>query len=367
MPERTIPIARVRLARAPLRLILPSVILLVTAATAGAAGVVVGSAIGIGLVVAAAMLGALSLVLAAIVLSVRLDVEVATLRLRWLGGQRRYALARGPVTRVLLRGEGAARLRLRFGALGWALGPALLRDAERIDLVRLAPTTAIILIPTDQGRLGVAASSEGELIAALGAAARVQQRLDEATGHVPVPFPVSPRREVAAPPLVPEGRLLTGIERTMLEERLAAERAAALAAAESERAAALAAAAGGAAEPPLQTEPAEAPFVAPARAPAGTPRALSLPAALRRPPALTPVALSVLPVVAAGGVWLTAVIMGKAPVTEVDLRPALLALFLAAAGALGVLVARAWFPRLAGLVTISALASLVLVSRALLS
>jgi len=367
MPDRTIPIARIRLARAPLRLLLPSVILLATATTAGAAGMVVGSAIGIGLLVAAAALGALSLVLAAIVLSVRLDVEVASLRLRWLTGQRRYALARGPVTRVLLRGEGAARLRLRFGALGWGLGPALLRDAERIDLVRLAPTTSIILIPTDQGRLGVAASSEGELIAALAAAARVQQRLDEATGHVPVPLPAPPRPEVAAPALVPEGRLLTGIERTMLEERLAKERAAALAAAESERAAALAAAASRAADPPPLTEPAEAPPVTSAPAPARMPRALSLPAVLRRPQAVTSVMLPVIPVVAAGGVWLAVVIMGKAPVTELDLRPALLALMLAAGGALGVLVARAWFPRLAGLVTISALASLVLIGRALLS
>ena len=363
MPDRTIPIARVRLARAPLRLLLPSVVLLAAAVTAGAAGVVVGSTIGIGLLVAATVLGALSLVLAAIVLSVRLDVEVATLRLRWFGGQRRYALARGPVTRVLLRGEGAARLRLRFGALGWALGPALLRDAERIDLVRLAPTTSIILIPTDQGRLGVAAASEGELIAALGAAARVQQRLDEATGHVPVPLPVRPQPQVALPAPVPEGRLLTGIERTMLEERLAAERAAALAAAEAERAAA----AVRAAQPALKPEPAEAPSVVPSPIRARIPRTFSVPAALRRPQAMTPAALPVLPIVAAAAVWLAAVLMGKAPVTELDLRPALLALILAAGGALGVLMARAWFPRLAGLVTVSALASLVLVSRALLT
>ena len=47
---------------------------------------------------------------------------------------------------------------------------------------------------------------------------------------------------------------------------------------------------------------------------------------------MTPVALPVVPVVAAGGVWLAAVFMGKAPVTELDLRPALLALILAAGG-----------------------------------
>ncbi len=367
MPNRTVPIARIRLARAPLRLLLPSVILLVTAAIAGAAGVVVGSAVGIGLLVAAIVLGALSLVLAGIVLSVRLDVEVATLRLRWLGGERRYALARGPVTRVLLRGEGAARLRLRFGALGWALGPALLRDAERIDLVRLAPTASIILIPTDQGRLGVAASSEGELIAALGAAARVQQRLDEATGHVPVPLPAPPRPAAPGPALGSEGRLLTGIERAMLEERLAAERAAALAAAEAERAAALSLAAERAAGLPPPAEPTNAPPVPPAPAPDRMPRARSRTAASWRPRAMLPVALPVLPIVVAGAVWLAAVMMGKAPVTEIELRPALLALFLAAGGALGALVARAWFPRLAGLVSISALASLVLISRALLT
>ena len=105
MRERTVPIARIRLARAPARLLLPPLILLAAAASAAAAGMVLGSPVGIALVVAAAVLGVLSLALAAIVLSVRLDVEVAMLRLSWLGGQRRYALARGPVTRVLLRGE----------------------------------------------------------------------------------------------------------------------------------------------------------------------------------------------------------------------------------------------------------------------
>jgi hypothetical protein len=370
MPERTLPIARIRLARAPLRLLLPSLILLATAATAAGAGIVLGSLVGLGLVVAAAVLAVLSLLLAAIVLSVRLDVEVATLRLRWLGGQRRYALARGPVTRVLLRGDGAARLRLRFGALGWALGPAILRDSERIDLVRLAPTASIILVPTDQGRLGVAASSEAELIAALGAAARVQQRLDEATGHVPVPLPspAAPAQPsaVAGPPLIPEGRLLTGIERTMLEERLAVERAAALAAAEAERQAALAAAEAAVPAAPPVAEPSIAAPAAARPLPSRAPRAISLPEWMRRAEVLSAIAMAALPVVGAAAVWLAAFVLGRQPVTEAELRPVLLALFLVAGGVLGVVVARTWFPRLAGLVSVSAIFSLVLIGRALL-
>ena len=79
-----------------------------------------------GLVVAA-----LSLYLAVMLLSVRLDVEVATLRLRWMGGERRYTLVRGAVTRVPLHGPEAARLRPRFGALGWGLGKARLRGDEQ--------------------------------------------------------------------------------------------------------------------------------------------------------------------------------------------------------------------------------------------
>ena len=129
-------------------------------------------------------------------------------------------LVRGPVTRVALEGDEAARLRPRFGAMGWAVGHARLRGDEEIDVVRLAPTASMILVPTDRGRLGIAPASEAHLLSALAAAARIQQRLDEvaerARAFMDLPpvggaevAPVAP--QPAAPP---DGRrMLTGIER----------------------------------------------------------------------------------------------------------------------------------------------------------
>src|ERR687897_318277 len=111
----------------------------------------------------------------------------------------------------------------------------------------------MILVPTDHGRVGVAPASEQQLLRALAAAARIQQRLDEvaerARGFVlperSVQAAVAVEREPEAggadPPQATASagqRLLTGIERTLIEERLAAERAAALRAAEAERQAA---------------------------------------------------------------------------------------------------------------------------------
>ena len=357
MPERTIAIARVPLARARARLVAAPALLLVAAGVAAAAGLKLGTAAGIALVASAAVLAVLSLYLAIILLSVRLDVEVASLRVRWIGGSRRYVLARGPVTRVLVRGDGHARLRPRFGALGWAIGPARLRGTEGIEVVRLAPTPTLILVPTDHGRLAIAATSEGELIAALGAAARVQQRLDAAAGGAAAaarrggpPSALAPRPA----PLAQDVRLMTGIERAQLEERLAEERAAALAAAEAERVAARA----GAREATPAAPAAEMETVA------ATAREQLLP---RRRSAARAVGivLAGLPALAAGALWMGACVAGALP-ANAALRPVALATALAAAGLLGALIAARWFPRLLGLVSITSLAALVLIGRALI-
>src|SRR5687767_11951658 len=156
MTNTTVPIAPIPLARSHRRLLVVPLILLAAGGVAVGGGVVLGDAMGIGLVAAGLVVGALSLYLALMLVSVRLDVEVATLRLRWLGGERRYTLVRGPVTRVVLRGREAARLRPRFGAMGWGLGRARLRRNENIELIRLARTATMILVPTDHGRVGVA-------------------------------------------------------------------------------------------------------------------------------------------------------------------------------------------------------------------
>ena len=85
--------------------------------------------------------------------------------------------------------RGRSAIRTRFGFLGWAYGRAILRGEEPISIVRLAPTPTVILVPTDHGRLAIAAASEPELLEALGAAARVQQRLDEVSGRVLAALP----------------------------------------------------------------------------------------------------------------------------------------------------------------------------------
>jgi hypothetical protein len=445
MSERTLAIAAIPLARAPLRLLLAPLILLLAAAVAAAGGILVAGAVGVALIGAGGVVAALGLYLAVMLLSIRLDVEVATLRVRWLGGGRRYMLSRGAVTRVLLRGEGAARLRPRFGALGWAFGRASLRDEERIEVIRLARTDSVILVPTDRGRLAIAPALESQLIDALMAAARVQQRLDEvamrawafgvpgpatavdgadaadaADAEQPAPLLADAEQPHAAtgePLPEPPMRVLTGIERTLLEERLAAERAVALAAAEAERRAAEEAATLASAPP--------AEVVAPADEPVEEPRrrrfALRLPALRRRvseqqvaatvaeavalpaqaaPGAATDfepmvggeaveatrpaspsaerarAAFSLLvrtaavsvPLVAAAAVAGVALLTGQLALPEAQLRPAVLALALAGPlGALAALVARAWFPRLAWLVAVTSLLVLVMVGRALLA
>jgi hypothetical protein len=392
MSERTIPIAPVRLARSAGRLLAPTALLLATAGVTAAGAVALGGLAGIGLLIAAGVVGVLSLYLLIILLTVRLDVEVAAIHLRWAGGDRSYALTRGPVTRVAVRGPGSAAIRPRFGALGWGLGPARLRGQERIELVRMAPTATVILVPTDRGRLAVAPASEAELVAALTAAARVQQRLDDVASHartlMPLPRPApapeaAPSREPAAllraaAAGLPEGRLLTGIERQLLEERLAAERAEALVAAEAERAAAAAAVVAD-----TTATRGEAPAAAPAPAipsirRARRPLQWQRPGWVRRPgwaqrPSLRPadgvgLALAGAPLVAAGMALAAAAVAGMIDGTPAELRPVWLALILVGpAGTLGALMARAWFPRQLGLVVVTAVLACLLIGRAALS
>ncbi|HEX6475387.1 MAG TPA: hypothetical protein VF114_09930 [Candidatus Limnocylindria bacterium] len=490
MSEHTIAIAPIPLSRANGRLLVAPLLLLVAGVAAVAAGVSVGGLIGIGLVAAGLVVAALSLYLGAMLLTVRLDVEVATLRLRWLGGERRYTLVRGPVTRVTLQGSEAARLRPGFGALGWAVGRARLRGHETIDIVRLAPTASMILVPTDRGRLGIAPASEQHLLTALSAAARIQQRLDEVAERARAFMDLKPVESAAAaaPPLAappPEARrMLTGIERQLLEERLAAERAAALERAEAERQAGLAAAEAAALAPPVvdavpavpparERRPlwhrpawlarrrafapeaediaaATAPIVAAEAVPAAPPIPAPEPAPYVEPavePTIEPVpywipetpepvaeapepvaeaaepvavwtepepvvvaaaaepvamgaeampavaepvaepavetrkeprlmvrdgqwlafGLALTPVIGAGAIWLIASSRGELALSVEELRPIALALLaIGPVGALAALAARAWYPRLQGLVTLTALTGLVLVGRVLL-
>ena len=365
MPSAIPLIARIRLARSPVRLFaVPALLVLL------AAGLMILAVLGplrtgelawYVTLAAAGLLAIVAVVMAVRLLSIRLDVEEAAVHLHWLGGGRRYPLAPGPVTRVRLRGENASRLRARSRWLGWGLGRARLRDEEDIEVVRLARTATVILVPTERGRLAIAASSEDELIDALSRAARARQALEQLGASAPDAEMAAgaATEEAPAPTPEPEPHVLTGIERALLEESLARDQGAA--------------AATGAPDAPTP----ELVPVAPAM-PAGADAAV--PPARRgrwraggrgvarigrpRPSA----AFVLVPLVGAGIVWGAATALGRVPDPTSDLgRLTSLALVLAGpATSVGAIMARAWWPRLVGVVVTSGLAASVFVGRALL-
>lgn len=387
MPDDSMPIARIRLARDMARLLALPVLLLLLAMAGAVGAVVLGGLAGLALAAESAVVAVGALVLILLPLSVRVDVEVGGVRVRSLAGTRRYQLVRGPVTRVALTGSGQGVLHSRYPILGWSNGRAVLRGEEDVTLVRLARTPTVILVPTDHGRLGVAAASEMDLLEALGVAARVQQRLDEVSGRVMAAFHAGipdleerrrAARAVAAPPVeeAPEPgdsaepeRFLTGIERARLEERLAAAREAALLAAEAERQAALEAAAGqtsteGAASAiPARPFGEEAPRTAPSLArqrirATWTRPAWATDARLR---VLVTIGWAAIPLLASIVTWAVTTSSGRVPFD----RQLSLALTLGGpAAALGVVTARTWWPRLTGLVASGALVALVIATRA---
>lgn len=367
------PIARIRLARSPVRLFaLPALLVLV------AAGLVALAVLGpqntgepgwYAAIVAAGVAVLVALAVTARLLSIRLDVEEAAVHFHRLGGSRRYSLAPGPVTRVRLRGENASRLRARSRWLGWEIGRARLRDEEDVDVVRLAPTATVILVPTDRGRLAIAAQSEEELIDALSRAARARQRLEQLAEARPAATPdgapeATAPAEAAEPEPVPEPEpephVMTGIERALHEERLAREREEAAAAAAAMPAAAPEA------EPAVPPDAEAMPVTAPAGRPARWRMGGRGVARIGRP---GPSAAFVLvPLVGAGIVWGAATTLGRLPDPASDLgRLTSLALVLAGpATSIGAIMARAWWPRLVGVVVTSGLAASVFVGRALL-
>lgn len=383
MTELTTQIAVVRLARDRPRLFAAPAIFLLISAGSVAGGLLAGGPAGIGLVAIGGLAALAAAYLAALVSSYRLQVEPGALKLRWLGGERRYRLVRGPVTRVVVRGAQAAALHPRFGALGWAVGPAVLRGEEPIELIRLSAAPGLILVPTDRGRLAIAARVESELLAALLSAVRLQERLDQIATRRSMGSPVlalpgaaPPAAPPPAPPPAPVApRVLTGIERTLIEQRLAAERAATQGAAEVERAAAAEGvvvasppATAAVAAPPPSDLPAERPPVRVTRqrerAQWQRPGWLAVPG-----PASVAAALPVaLPLIGAAIAWMAITLTGRPVLPSAETRLLLLGLILVGPlGAVGALLARTWYPRLSGLVIASALAGLAMLTRTILA
>jgi len=367
MPSGVPPIARIRLARSPARLFaLPALLVLVASVLvilAVPGPLRLGEAAWYAALTVAGIMVLVALAIAVRLLSIRLDVEEAAVHLHWLGGDRRYPLAPGPVTRVRLRGENASRLRARSRWLGWGLGRARLRDEEDVEIVRLARTPTVILVPTERGRLAIGASSEVDLVDALSRAAYARQRLEQLVAAAPAaevagaPDEEAPQPEPAPEP---EPHVLTGIERALLEERLARER--------EEAAEAAHPAADAEPAPPAEVQalpPGGEELAPPARRARwrGGGRGV---ARIGRP---RPSAAFVLvPLLGAGIVWGAATSLGRLPDPTTDLgRLTSLALVLAGpATSVGAIMARAWWPRLVGVVVTSGLAASVFVGRALL-
>lgn len=364
MAEMTTAFPTIRLARSRRRLLAGPVVFLLAAAAAIAGGLLVRGPAGIGLLGVGGLALLVALYLLALVASYRLQVEPGGLLLRWFGGERRYRLVRGAVTRVPVRGPSAAALRPRFGALGWAVGPAVLRHEESIELIRLATGVPLILVPTDQGRLAIAPEVEGDLLAALSTAVRMQERIDEVAMRRMAPPLVPPEAPMPPPP-----RIMTGIERTLLEQRLAAERAAAEAAAGAGLPVAAAAA--------IPDAMPEAPAVAPqAVAATARPARRRERARWQRPtwlavpgPASVVAALPIAaPLLGAAIAWIAVAATGRPVLPSAEARLLLVALILVGPlGAAGALIARTWYPRLSGLVASTSLAGLAMLTRTLIA
>lgn len=375
MSQRVPPIARIRLARSLPRLLLTPLVVALAGAAAIVAGLLaVGGPAGIALAVLGGIAVTGALGASAVLLSVRLEVEESAVGLTWLGGERIYPLSPGPVTRVRLRGENSSRIRARTGALGWALGRARLRDEEEIEVVRLAPTRTAILVPTERGRLAIAAANDDLLLDALSRAARARQRLEALSDRVYAPAviapaPVEPLEAARASEPTETANVLTGIERALLEQRLAEERVAADAAARV--------------EPQMVGE---APPVSPGPTAISAPeQAEAAPAPVEAEPLGLPVprqrrkrgflrrsrpraAFVLLPLVGAGVAWGVGIAAGRMPESGTDLaRLTSLALVLAGpATSVGAIVALAWWPRIVGVVVAGGLAASVFIGRALI-
>jgi len=266
------PLARVALARDPRRMLAAPAVLVVLGAATATLGPIVGGVVLFGLGAVGGAVIAIGLWLAIRILSLRLLVEPDYLHLHGVGTDRRYHLVRGDMSRLATAGPRKVNLRVRLGSLGWAVGRTALAAGESVEVIRLAATPSVILVPTERGRVAVAVASEADFVDALRAAAhtRAERRISAAgaplatpaLGPAPAaqpapalqPAPAFPRAPAlrGAPTFEPmpapqpppaferptQPRPLTGIERMWLEDRLARERRAAITGARDEQAAA---------------------------------------------------------------------------------------------------------------------------------
>lgn len=365
-------LSEVRLARDPRRLIgVPLAGVLGGAALVGGGLLLLARGpVGVMLLAAGLLVAITGAYLALRLASVRLLVKAGSLEVRWIGGRREYLLVRGQLARLSIEGRSTA-LRMHLGPLGVGLGRATLPSNERIELVRLSGASSFLMVPTDRGRLAIAAESEADLLSALRAAAAPQPLPSRP------PMPAAPpsatpsrpdwpsERQVNAPLVEPSPRrYLTGIERALMEERQAAERAAALAVAEAQA-------------PEPEPQPSAPPPSRERSRSSGRGRERgrtawarpgwwTVPAWLPGSGRLAGSGIVIAPLLIAAAGWTIAFGQQRLGGPSPETRYYVLALALT--GPLAVfatLVARSWQPRITGLVAWSAIGAQVVIARAL--
>ena len=406
-------VAEIALARNPVRVLaVPALLVLVGLAMAGGGLVFVGQAAGVAMAALGVIIATAGALLAARAMTVQLFVEVDYLHLKALGLDRRYHLAPGQLSRLATTGPRRVKLAALPGTPRLTSRTAL-PAGEQVEVIRFGETPSVVLVPTERGRVAVAAKSESELVEALMVASHTRAMrpavapapapaIPAAAPSIPVPAAVATVVAAPAPPVLPEpaaaamtpappARPLTGIERMWMEERLVQERRAALTGAREEQAAASMSAATAALSParvspvPLPSPVAAAVAVAmPQTAPAPAPRIAATTVAIpkvarprRRParpqarrvaaPALTPNLLVLAaPLLGALAIWIASVVVGQ-PSQTPGLDPLGAALLLSGPVAvLAIWMAQSRWPRLAGLSSAAALVALLLVGRALI-
>lgn len=128
-------------------------------------------AIGVAVIIAGIAVLAYVALLALHVLSLRLEVRPDEVRVASVLVRRRYPLQDGPVTRLRVEPRKGI-FGTQLGGFGIEIGLGRSPAKEALDVVRLAPISTVIVIPTAPARLAVVPSSERTLVRALERAAR---------------------------------------------------------------------------------------------------------------------------------------------------------------------------------------------------
>jgi hypothetical protein len=157
---------RVALRRSPARLAMAVLVRGAIGAIGLWTGIGFGGSIGTALMATSAVVLAYAVLLALVLGTVRVEIEPDELIVTTMLGGRRYQLAPGELRRLHVPRH-RSPLAVQVGFLGAMLGRANLGGEDLAGVVALAPVESLILVPTVEGRVGIAPRFEQELIEAL--------------------------------------------------------------------------------------------------------------------------------------------------------------------------------------------------------